>query len=235
MSYLRMSKVLLTLSTLEVAGIQLQGKSLFDYGFGAGTFFRYCPTDARLHGVELDPQAVTEVRQMLAARGHKEVRLETISIATWEQHPLLRRQYDVILCSHVLEHLLDPVAFLQRVKECLNDRGAIVGLVPLNERRADPHHIQTVDEGKIRCWAMKSGLEVRAYLESDPWVYWLQPLYTKDSPATHRLAQAVSLMLGVPATILGHRLWPALSRFFGVLTFSKPTQAAFVLARCSGA
>src|SRR5262245_6688858 len=106
MSYLRMSKVLLTLSILEVAGIQLQGKSLFDYGFGAGTFFRYCPMDTRLHGVELDPQAVTEVRQMLAARGHKGVRLETISIATWEQHPLLRRQYDVILCSHVLEHLL---------------------------------------------------------------------------------------------------------------------------------
>ena len=44
-------------------------------------------------------------------------------------------------------------------------------------------------------------------------------------------AQAVSLGLGLPATVLGPRLWFALGRCYGFLTRSKPAQAAFILAR----
>ena len=97
MSYLRMCKVLMALSVQEEAGIDLEGKSLFDYGFGAGTWFRYCPRSARLQGVEMDAQTVAEVSRMLAELGYAQVRLETIEIARWQQHPLLAERYGVIL------------------------------------------------------------------------------------------------------------------------------------------
>jgi SAM-dependent methyltransferase len=228
---MRMSKVSLALSLLDKAGISLEGKSVFDYGFGAGTFFRYCPKGTRLFGVEIDPQNVAAVKQMLFERGHKDHCLDPIEIERWEQHPLLRSKYDVFLCSHVLEHLPDPVSFLRRSSESLTGEGVFVGLVPLNERRANPHHVHTVDEAKIREWAGQSGLSLECYLEGDPWTYWIQPLYTRDSTLSHKLAQSLSLALGVPATLLGHRLWRPLGKFVGALTFSKPTQAAFVLNR----
>jgi hypothetical protein len=62
---MRMAKVLLALYICRKAGISLDRKSIFDYGFGAGTFFRYCPGSSRLSGVEIDPVNVEEVKNML--------------------------------------------------------------------------------------------------------------------------------------------------------------------------
>ena len=102
---MRMAKVLLEREALHRAAVDLADKRIFDYGFGAGTFFRYCPTTASLFGVEIDAQNVAEVRHMLSRRGFRQVQLESIVIEEWDRHPLLRRQYDVMICSHVLEDL----------------------------------------------------------------------------------------------------------------------------------
>jgi SAM-dependent methyltransferase len=233
MSYMRMAKVLLTLSLLRKAGVQLEGKSLFDYGFGAGTFFRYCPANTRLIGVELDAQNVAEVTTMLASRGYKDVHLEPIKMSHWEEHPLLDQRYDAVLCSHVLEHLPDPVLFLRRIQNCLGPGGLFIGLVPINERKSNPHHVQIVDQPTIQLWARKSDFEIRCYMEGDQWGYWFQPLYATETESglPHRVGQIVSMALGIPATILGPQLWRTFGEAFGRLTFSKPTQAAFVLTR----
>lgn len=232
MSYMRMSKVLLAISILAKSGIDLGGKKIFDYGFGAGTFFRYCPRGAKLFGVEIDPENVSAVREMLNRKGYESVCLDSVDLEKWETHPLIQGRYDVFLCSHVLEHLPDPVAFLCRVSKVVADDGAFVGLVPLNERRANPHHLHTVDEAKIRSWAAQSGLNVSWYLEGDPWTYWVQPLFTRSGLLSHKVAQAISLVLGVPATLLGYRFWGGLGRVVGLFTLSRPTQAAFILTRC---
>jgi SAM-dependent methyltransferase len=230
-AYMRMAKVLLALELSSRAGITLEGKDILDYGFGAGTFYRYCPRDSRLFGVEMDEENIAAVRDMLEERGFPSVDLQKIEIERWAEHPLLARKYDVILCSHVLEHLPDPAMFLKRIGECLNPAGLFIGLVPLNERIMDPHHVQRLNEAKIRALAETAGLRVTHYLEADPWLYWFQPLFTRDRGWVHLAAQTVSIGLGVPATLLGHRLWFALGRVFGALTLSKPAQAAFVLAK----
>jgi 2-polyprenyl-3-methyl-5-hydroxy-6-metoxy-1,4-benzoquinol methylase len=230
MAYMRMAKVLLIQHILSKARINLSEASIFDYGFGAGTFFRYCPTDARISGVEIDPQIVEDVREMLSERGHQNLRLQSIDIAQWEEHPLLKEKFDILLCSHVLEHLVQPASFLRRMKACLNKQGVFVGLVPINERKASPQHVQVVDEKKIHSWAEESGLQVQFYMESDPWIFWLQPLFTDNEGWRHKLAQAASLAIGFPATLLGPRLWHSLSRVFQWVSFSKPTQATFVLS-----
>jgi SAM-dependent methyltransferase len=230
-AYMRTAKVLLALQVLRRAGFDLEGKSIFDYGFGAGTFYRHCPKSARLFGVEVDPENVAAVQARLRADGRPEVHLEVIDIARWAEHPLLGRQYDLVLCSHVLEHLEEPLRFLARIKDCLGPRSILLGLVPINERAVNPQHVQVVDRRKVEAWAAGSGLQVRLYLEADPWIYWMQPLFTANSGPRHLLAQVVSLGLGLPAALLGPRLWGALSPAFARLTFSKPTQAAFVLGR----
>ena len=44
-AYMRMGKVLFALHILRATGKRLTQKDIFDYGFGAGTFYRYCPKD----------------------------------------------------------------------------------------------------------------------------------------------------------------------------------------------
>ena len=228
-AYMRMAKVLMALHVLKKAGISLGNKDVFDYGFGAGTFYRYCPPSSRLFGVEIDPLNVAAVQEMLKSRGQHGADLQTIEIATWEQHPLLQRDYDVILCSHVLEHLQKPIEFLDVVCSRLRKGGVFVGLVPLNERKMDPHHVQIVFDPKIRTWARAAGLHVHAYMEDDPWLYWLQPTFTHDSGWRHTVAQLLSLGLGIPATLLGPDRWFSLSKHYAHMSGSKPVQAAFVL------
>ena len=228
-AYMRMGKVLLALRALRLACVGLNGKALFDYGFGAGTFYRYCPTSANLSGVEQDPVVCREVSEMLAKRGFRNVDLQPIDIELWKEHPLLKNAYDVFLCSNVLEHLPDPVNFLKTVRPCVKSEGAFLGLVPINERAKTPHHLQKVDRAVVEGWVADSGYELAYYEENDPFFYWAQPLYTVTSGWRHKLAQAMSLDLGLSSTLFGERLWFAWGRIFGRLSFSKPTQAVFLL------
>jgi 2-polyprenyl-3-methyl-5-hydroxy-6-metoxy-1,4-benzoquinol methylase len=228
-AYMRMCKVLLALRVLREARVDMEKADIFDYGFGAGTFYRYCPTSARLAGVEQDPVVCQEVAGMLAGRGFRDVDLQPIEIERWKEHALLARRYDLFLCSHVLEHLPDPVDFLKAVRSCVKPEGAFLGLVPINERAENPHHLQKVDRAVVEKWAADAGYEVVHYEENDPFLYWAQPLFTVDSGWKHKLAQALSLDLGLSATLVGERLWFAWGKVFGKLTFSKPTQAAFLL------
>ena len=230
-AYLRMGKVLLALELCARAGVSLEDKDIFDYGFGAGTFFRYCPRDSRLFGVEMDQENIGAVDEMLREQGYGAVDLQRIEIARWMGHPLLARTFDVILCSHVLEHLPDPVGFLRRIAECMDEGSAFLGLVPLNERKMDPHHVQIVHREKIEDWARQAGLQVKLYVEADPWLYWVQPVFASNKGINRLLALGLSLGIGLPATLLGPRLWFQVSRIFAALTGSRPTQAAFILTR----
>ena len=226
---MRMAKVIFLLDLFERQGLDLAGKSLLDYGFGAGTLFRYCPPSARLYGVELDPVCVQQVSSMLARRGVKDFDLQSLQIEQWSEHPLLARTYDVVICSHVLEHLTDPATFLIRMRSCLNETGNFVGLVPINERVRDPHHEQEVTRDRLETWLLDSGLCCTAWVEGDPWLYRLQPWFTVSSGWRYRIAQAMSLGLGLAATGCGFRLWAKLSRVAGPCTGSRPTQAGFIL------
>lgn len=102
MAYMRMSKVLPALHMMRRTGFSPRERSVFDYGFGAGTLFRYLPRDAELFGVETDPENVLQVREMLERRGHPQVDLQTVEVSSWEQHPLLNRNYDLVVCSSTL-------------------------------------------------------------------------------------------------------------------------------------
>jgi 2-polyprenyl-3-methyl-5-hydroxy-6-metoxy-1,4-benzoquinol methylase len=228
-AYMRMCKVLLALRALRLGGVNLAGKKIFDYGFGAGTLFRYVPKSATLCGVEQDPVVVEEVGKMLRSRGYENVDLCAIDIATWREHALLQQQYDLFVCSHVLEHLADPVDFLQFVSAAVKPDGCFLGLVPVNERAPNPHHLQVVDKKVVRGWAVASGFEMLWYEENDPFLYWLQPLFTATNGWRHKLAQLISLDVGVSAKIFGERAWFSWGAIVGRLSRSKPTQAAFVL------
>jgi 2-polyprenyl-3-methyl-5-hydroxy-6-metoxy-1,4-benzoquinol methylase len=228
-AYMRMSKVLLTLDVCRRAGISLENCRVMDYGFGAGTFFRYCAPSCLVAGVEIDPVNVRDVREMLRERGYPRVELETIEIERWSEHPLLRREYDLFLCSHVLEHLATPADFLRTVKASLGPNGKFVGLVPINERRPDLHHLQTACRERVHEWAGEAGMHVAYYVENDHFLFWPQPWLIHETGLAYKAGRAVSLALGLPATLLGPRPWFAMSQAFSVVTHSKPTQAAFVL------
>ena len=228
-AYMRMAKVLLLQELISHIGVGLERKSIFDYGFGSGTFFRACPASSHLFGVELDEVTVREVTSMLRNRRFDNVNLDTIRIENWSGHPFLQRTYDLIICSHVLEHLPHPAPFLARLSTCIKPDGYVLALVPINERKRDPHHVREVNQSMVSDWLTGAGLELAAWIETDSWLYWIQPLFTHNSGFFHMLAQGISLGLGTTAMAIGHSRWFGLSRAFERLSNSRPTQAAFAI------
>src|SRR5688500_5179732 len=80
MAYMRMAKVLFLQKLLDDADISLENKRVFDYGFGAGTFFHVCPRSASLFGVELDEHAVQEVTRSVRNAGFESVDLQRLEL-----------------------------------------------------------------------------------------------------------------------------------------------------------
>lgn len=231
-AYMRSAKVKAARLLLERNGRPLKELAVLDYGFGTGTFFRACDPSCRIAGVEIDPVSVEAVRRMLAARGHDVRDIGILDVEHWKEHPLLAsdRRYDVILLSHVLEHLDDPVGVLRRLAENLSPNGVITALLPLNERRPDENHKWVCDRALVERWAKEGGFALEDYAELDHYVYYAQPLFHAKSGLGRMMAQGISLSLGLLQSIFPPGAWFGLGKALRIIG-AKPGQITFLLKR----
>lgn len=229
LAYMRLAKVLGVLYAFDRQGMDLDGKRVFDYGFGAGTFFRYCPKTAFLYGVELDPVHVERVAETLRARKYTQIDLRAVDEEGWRDHALLGRRYDVVVVSHVLEHVKSPVELLKRLADCVAPGGCLVALLPINERVGHDSHEWVVDATLVHDWATTAGVEIADGFEFDPFTYCALPVFEKKSASGRIAAQGLSLFLGLCAVTVGRRCWLKLGNLFARITGAKPGQAVFVM------
>jgi 2-polyprenyl-3-methyl-5-hydroxy-6-metoxy-1,4-benzoquinol methylase len=95
--------------------------AILDVGCGRGDLVSaFARRGWRAHGLDISPVAVDS-----ASRRGVDARVGTI-----EQAPWAPASFDVIVMSHVLEHVHDPVASLRRARELLKPGGTLVVAVP---------------------------------------------------------------------------------------------------------
>jgi 2-polyprenyl-3-methyl-5-hydroxy-6-metoxy-1,4-benzoquinol methylase len=91
---------------------------ILEFGAGAGSNLRsFVEADLKITGIDYSPQAVEIGRRygVNMVCGGLEV---------------IRGKYDIILINHVLEHFLDPIGSLKRLKEHLKEDGIMFIAVP---------------------------------------------------------------------------------------------------------
>ena len=233
-AYMRTCKVKAAQLMLQRNGIALKGIDVMDYGFGTGTFFRVCDPSCRIAGVEVDEVNVHDVRRMLSARGHNVQDIAVLDVATWEEHPLLAegRQYDVILISHVLEHLDEPVHVMKRLSRNLKPNGMLLGLLPVNEIIKDPNHKWVCDRKRVDQWVADAQMQLVDYHEMDHYVYWLLPVLHLKGAIGRAIAQGVSLFLGILQVPFSPGAWFGMGRGLRLIG-AKPAQIGFLAKRRS--
>lgn len=231
-AYMRTAKVKAARYLLGRNGIALRGIRVLDYGFGSGTFLRACDTSCRIAGVEVDEQNVQAVRGMLAQRGFDTKDVDTLVVEHWTDHRLLAsdRTYDLIVLSHVLEHLDDPTGVLQRLSQNLSPKGHIVALLPLNERTPDPNHKWVCDRPLVERWSAQSGLPLVDYAELDHYVYWALSAFQAPSGLGRIVGQGLSLVLGLAQAVFTPGAWFGLGKALRVVG-AKPGQIVFLLKK----
>ena len=108
----------------------LAGKRLLELGCGFGCFLEQAAqAGAQVEGLEPDPAR----RQVCAARG---LRVCEADAAAWSAAHAA--QYDVVVMSHVLEHVPDPAALLHECRRLLKPSGRLCLAQPLH-RAFLPH------------------------------------------------------------------------------------------------
>ncbi len=104
-----------TISRLHGPGIQ----SVLDVGCRGGDFLAHWPEGIDKHGVELSEEgaAVARNRGIQVTQGYVE-------------DTEFGRKFDVVTCYAVIEHLADPVGFLGRLGDLVEDDGLVVLMIP---------------------------------------------------------------------------------------------------------
>lgn len=137
-----------------------QGLSVFDQGFGAGDMLFAFPPGNTLAGVELSPVDVETARREAEQLGYQAVDLRPFEPGRPLPAEWLGR-FDVLVSSHVLEHIKEPQPVLRELTTLLKPGGVACIIVPINERVGeDENHFHWFTEASFRAMLEESGLVV---------------------------------------------------------------------------
>ena len=114
----QMSKEM-SLNDVGLTGEIFEGKRVLDVGCGSGQLMQWIAQfqPSKLHGLDISAENV----KLGSARG--------INIST-ENFLQVDEKYDVIIMSHLLEHLSDPSSFMEHAFKILSEGGLLIVETP---------------------------------------------------------------------------------------------------------
>lgn len=130
-------------------------RRVLDLGFGDGALGRFKPPGRQIHGLEIVPQCVTEVR------GYE-------SVLTWDLDterplPFSDGYFDGIVAKDILEHLQKPWVLLREVRRVLAPGGRAVASVICYKSRhvwSDYTHVRGFTMATAREMFVDAGFDV---------------------------------------------------------------------------
>lgn len=175
----------------------LEGLYILEYGFGYGNILFSLPLSSRIYGIELVPEAVKNAEVVAQRIGFVEPRFFVERGDA--RFPIESRLVDLVVCSHVLEHVPDDDLLLAEFRRVLKSGGHAIFLSPINEVVKDPNHIRETDLVYFQGKSARYGFEVVDSWTGDrilPYttIYWVKH-YHKKFGAIGRVGSVVLNLL----------------------------------------
>jgi len=117
---------------LKKLKIPLKNKKVLDIGFGSGEMLFIFDNSCELYGTEISGNAVERCSVKAKKLKYKyDFRVIDLSVdlPPWEE------KFDVIICSHVLEHIPNDKDIIKWIAEHMSNSGIAIIAVPINERK----------------------------------------------------------------------------------------------------
>lgn len=174
-----------------------EGRKILEVGGGITNLLYHFP-NARFVGFDISKEAVQEMKLKARKRNLK-------GVFTWKfEEVKAERPFDLIILSHILEHIKGPAGFLQKYSKLLNPSGFVVILVPTNEPRSDYHkrhqigfyfnlHQQHFSEDSLEGVLEKAGLKIVWRIKNNSAQYLLD--YLVQFPSLRKLANLCFFLL----------------------------------------
>lgn len=138
--------------------IPFERQKVFELGFGTGSLLLRFDTSCTLHGSELSESAVLGLSTDPRVRGYREVCFVQNHADGSPHFP--SSDYDIVLASHVIEHVPDDRAALVAICERLKPEGHAVFFLPLERPRHNPDHARTYTRAGFSRLLREEGFEL---------------------------------------------------------------------------
>ncbi len=143
---------------LRELDISIDDRDVLDVGFGWGDMLASFPRSCRLVGADISPSAIAYANQNTAFSEHVSARFCTISERDPEDLP--RGPFDIIVSSHVLEHVPDDRASMQAMYDRLRPGGVLVAFVPVEPPDYSPIHLRIYSIQSLTERLMQTGFDI---------------------------------------------------------------------------
>jgi 2-polyprenyl-3-methyl-5-hydroxy-6-metoxy-1,4-benzoquinol methylase len=116
--------------------LDLKDLSVFDQGFGLGRMLLMFQPSCSIAGTELSLEAVERAKEEAAQKGFKNIDFQVYTPGM--NYPeRWHGSFDLVISSHVLEHLQKPASALCELVSLLKPEGRALLIVPVNEKQGD--------------------------------------------------------------------------------------------------
>jgi 2-polyprenyl-3-methyl-5-hydroxy-6-metoxy-1,4-benzoquinol methylase len=133
---------------------------IFDQGFGLGLMLFCFPKDCFLAGYELSSRTIASAKAAAHSKGYSATDFRVLRAG--ESLPeQWRESFDVVISSHVLEHIADPMPALKQLLALLKPGGVACILVPINELPGeDLNHFSYFTESSLSAMLGENEMEI---------------------------------------------------------------------------
>lgn len=121
--------------------IPFERQRVFEFGFGSGEMLLRFDTTSVLHGCDISKSAVLQMQSDERAIGYRETCFVEPGADGVPVFPA--EEYDIVIASHVLEHVPDDALTLRALASHLRPGGYGVFFMPLEAPRHNPDHART--------------------------------------------------------------------------------------------
>jgi 2-polyprenyl-3-methyl-5-hydroxy-6-metoxy-1,4-benzoquinol methylase len=148
---------------------------ILDYGCGWGSTLLSLPRkNIKVYAYDIIENAIDILEKTMKLLKRKLFRVELT-----ENNIISPSGFDIIICSHVLEHVESDLALLASMKSAMHPEGYILINVPINEVWNDPKHKRHYNAILLSEKLDRHGFVVVSMMEGDRWSGFLLKHETK--------------------------------------------------------
>jgi SAM-dependent methyltransferase len=131
---------------------------VLDVGFGGGDLLASFPTGCFVYGAEISVSAVRRARRSKRFAAYAGHRFTLVPENDPEALPC--GPFDIVLCSHVLEHVDDDRRWMRALYKRVAPAGLVAAFVPVEATGYNPDHVRVYTVSSLRALVEGCGFTV---------------------------------------------------------------------------
>ncbi|MHB8580426.1 MAG: class I SAM-dependent methyltransferase [Ignavibacteriaceae bacterium] len=153
-------------------------KNIFEFGFGSGELLLRFHRASGIYGIEISPIAIDKMKNKMS-KGKKIV--NDFKLANKNDiYSFQKYGFDLIIASHVIEHLENTDEFIAQICYLMKDNGIVLIQIPINEEFKDPKHVKEFSTASLINYFEKKGFRCLISFENEFVFHFVEALYRRN-------------------------------------------------------